>query len=191
MPEKGKTFFATKNFQRPLGPNKYPTDWIPGVLYARTSDTNMTLATYLHVMWRWRMYGDIPPHPHNTLWHIKHYFYIEYVYVSGASLFSTVELTEYFPVALRPDSRSLPPLKGLCDHTHWTRPTLDDSSGRVISPTQRPLPDNTRQSQQTDINAPSGIRIDNSSKRAAANPRLDRAATGISLTDYTWRNYKI
>jgi len=33
-----------------------------------------------------------------------------------------------------------------------------DSSGRVISSSQRPLPDNTRNSQQTNIHAPGGIR---------------------------------
>ena len=32
-----------------------------------------------------------------------------------------------------------------------------DSSGRVISSSQRPLPDNTRHSQQTNIHAPGGI----------------------------------
>ena len=37
------------------------------------------------------------------------------------------------------------------------------------------VPDNTQQSQETDIHAHSGIRTHNSSKRAAA----DRAATGI------------
>ena len=41
-------------------------------------------------------------------------------------------------------------------------------SGRVINPTQRPLPDNTQQSQQTDINAPGGIRTRKPSKGAAA-----------------------
>ena len=44
-----------------------------------------------------------------------------------------------------------------------------DSSGRVISPKKRLLPDNT---QQTDIHAPVGIRTRNPSKRAAADPRL-------------------
>ena len=53
--------------------------------------------------------------------------------------------------------------------THHSR---QDSSGRVISPTQRPLPDNTQHSQQTDIHAPSGIRTHNPSKQAAADPRL-------------------
>jgi len=140
IPEKGKTCFATKNIQRPLGPNQYPIHWISEVL-PHEVQIRMTLTTHLHVMPRWTMYRDIPLHPHNTLWHIKHYFYIEYIYVAGAPLFSTVELTEYFPVALRPDSRSLPPLKGFRDHTQWTRPTRYDSSGPGISPTQRPPPD--------------------------------------------------
>ena len=39
--------------------------------------------------------------------------------------------------------------------THHSR---YDSSGRVISSSQRPLPDNTRHSQQTNIHAPGGIR---------------------------------
>ena len=39
-----------------------------------------------------------------------------------------------------------------------TQHSRQDSSGRVISSSQRPLPDNTRHSQQTNIHAPSGIR---------------------------------
>ena len=42
----------------------------------------------------------------------------------------------------------------------------------MISPTQRPLPDNTQHSQQTDNRASSGIRTHNPSKRAAADQRL-------------------
>jgi hypothetical protein len=45
-----------------------------------------------------------------------------------------------------------------------------DSSGRVISPTQRPLPDDAQHSQETDIHAPGGIRTPNPSKRPAADP---------------------
>jgi hypothetical protein len=48
----------------------------------------------------------------------------------------------------------------------------NDSSGRVISPTQRPLPDNTQHSQQTNIHASGGIRTHNPSKRVAPGPRL-------------------
>ena len=40
------------------------------------------------------------------------------------------------------------------------------------SDTQRPLPDNTQNSQETNNHAPGGIRTHNPSKRAAADPRL-------------------
>jgi hypothetical protein len=46
-----------------------------------------------------------------------------------------------------------------------------DSSGRVISPWQRPLPDNIQHSQETDIG---GIRTHYPSKRLAEDPRLKR-----------------
>ena len=59
----------------------------------------------------------------------------------------------------------------LHDHTQ-THHTRCDSSGRMISPTQRPLPDNTQQSQEKDIHVPGGIRTRNPSKPAAADPRL-------------------
>jgi hypothetical protein len=49
-----------------------------------------------------------------------------------------------------------------CDNPQW-------ASGRVISSSQRPLPDNT---QQTDIHAPGGIRTHNLSRRAAADLHL-------------------
>jgi len=42
----------------------------------------------------------------------------------------------------------------------------------VISLSQRPLPDNTQHSQQTDIYAPGGIRTHDLSRRAAADLRL-------------------
>ena len=53
--------------------------------------------------------------------------------------------------------------------THHSR---KDSSGRVISSSQRPLPDNTQHSQQTNIHAPGGIRTHDLSRRAAADLRL-------------------
>jgi len=46
------------------------------------------------------------------------------------------------------------------------------TSGRVITPSHRPLPDNTQHSQQTNIHASGGIRTHNLSMRAAADPRL-------------------
>jgi len=47
-----------------------------------------------------------------------------------------------------------------------------DSSGRVISPSQRHPPDNTKHSHQTDIHAPGGARNHNLSRREAADLRL-------------------
>ena len=46
------------------------------------------------------------------------------------------------------------------------------SVGLLWTSYQRPLPDNIRNSQQTDINASGGIRTVNPSQRAAAGPRL-------------------
>ena len=42
----------------------------------------------------------------------------------------------------------------------------------MISPSQRPLPDNTQHSQQTNIHTPCGIRTQNLNRRAAAYLRL-------------------
>jgi len=42
----------------------------------------------------------------------------------------------------------------------------------VIGPSQRPLPDNTQHSQETDVHSLGGIRTHNYSKRAAADPQL-------------------
>ena len=45
-------------------------------------------------------------------------------------------------------------------------------SGRVIGSSQRPLSDNTQDSQETEIHASCGIGISSPSKRAAEDPRL-------------------
>jgi len=75
-------------------------------------------------------------------------------------------------VALRPDSGSWPVLKELRSHTHWTHHSRCDSSGRMISPTQRPLPDNIQHLQKTNVHAPSEIRTCNPRKRGTAHPRV-------------------
>jgi len=61
-------------------------------------------------------------------------------------------------------------LTRILDNTQ-TLHTQYESSGRVISPSQRPLPDNTQHSTQTDIHALVGIQIRTSNKPAAADPR--------------------
>jgi hypothetical protein len=64
------------------------------------------------------------------------------------------------------------PFTGFSDHTLWTHHTWYDSSIGVISPTHRPLPDNTQHSKEREVHAPSGILNHNPSKRAAIDPRL-------------------
>ena len=56
--------------------------------------------------------------------------------------------------------------------THHSR---QDSSGQVISSSQRLLPDNIRHSQQTDIHASGWIRTHNLSRRATADLRFRRS----------------
>jgi hypothetical protein len=56
--------------------------------------------------------------------------------------------------------------------SHSDTPHSVGHSGRVISPTQRPLSDNAQHLQETDIHAPGGIRTHNPSKRAAEDPLL-------------------
>jgi len=75
----------------------------------------------------------------------------------------------------------------VCRSHTKTRHSRQDSSGRVINPSQSPLPDNTQQSQQTNIHAPGGIRTHNLSRRAAEDLRLrprghwDRPKSKVSL----------
>jgi len=56
--------------------------------------------------------------------------------------------------------------------SHSDTPNSVGIPGRVISLTQRPLPENTQHYQQTDIHSPGGIRIHNPRKRAASDPHL-------------------
>ena len=78
----------------------------------------------------------------------------------------------FYPVALRPNvghGLLIPEISR--SHT-TTYHTWQDSSGRVISSSQRPLPDNTQHSQQTSIPPSGGIRTHNIRRRAAADLRL-------------------
>ena len=91
----------------------------------------------------------------------------------GKSASNFVAISSFFySVALRPNAgHGLLILEVTRSHT-TTHHSRYDSSGRVISSSQRPLPDNTQHSQQTNIHAPGGIRTHNLSRRAAADLRL-------------------
>ena len=90
----------------------------------------------------------------------------------------------FFSVALRPNvGHGLRVLEVSRSHTA-THHSRQDSSGRVISASQRPLPDNTQYSQQTDIydppppHPPVGFEHTISADERPQTYALDRAATG-------------
>ena len=86
--------------------------------------------------------------------------------------FKTFPSVSLFLVALRPNAgHGLLILEVSRSHT-TTHHSRKDSSGRVISSSQRLLPDNTQHSQQTNIHAPGRIRTHDLSRRAAADLRL-------------------
>jgi hypothetical protein len=58
------------------------------------------------------------------------------------------------------------------DHTQRRATVGRTPVGRVISSSQRPLPDNTQHIQQTNIHAPGGIRNHDRNKQAAVDLRL-------------------
>ena len=91
-----------------------------------------------------------------------------------------------FSVALLPNaSHGLLILEVSRSHT-TTHHNRYDSSGRVISSSQRPLPDNTQHSQQANIHAPGGIRTHDVSRRAAADLRLrSRGDWNRLITSYS------
>ena len=70
--------------------------------------------------------------------------------------------------------------------THHSR---SDSSGRVISSSQRPLPDNTQHSQQTDIHVPVGFDPTISAGARQQTYALDSAATAtgpLQFSTFLW-----
>ena len=69
------------------------------------------------------------------------------------------------------------------DHAQ-TRHTRQDSSGRVISPMQGTLPDNTQQSQEADIHASGRIQTHNPGKRGATDPIIGRRGHWDRLQEY-------
>ena len=96
--------------------------------------------------------NQINPQAINVIYIYMSYIYI-YIYIYGAHILDV--------------SRS---------HT-TTQHSRQDSSERVITSSQGPLPDNTRHSQQTNIHALGGIRTQDLSRRAAAG--ADPQATNV------------
>ena len=119
---------------------------------------------------------------------IYHVIYVKsHVGCSGSASQTITQPSALFKAAALVNQQD-PSLSMLRHHTQ-THHIQFDSSGRGIVPTQRPLPDNTQHSQQTDVHVSGGIRTRNSSTRAAADPRLgthghrDRLETQLSKTN--------
>ena len=90
----------------------------------------------------------------------------------------------FFAVELRPNAgHGLLILEVSRSHT-TTHHIRQDSSRRVISPSQRPLPNNTQHTQQTNIHARGGIRTHDLSRRATADLRLRPGGHWDRLTLY-------
>jgi len=87
-------------------------------------------------------------------------------------LLATCETFSSFFLAQQPTVGQGPLIHEVSRSHSTTQHSLHDSSGRGISSSQRPLPDNTQHSQQTNAHTLSGIRTHNLSRRAAADLRL-------------------
>ena len=94
----------------------------------------------------------------------------------------------FLPMALGAQWRAMAPsfLRFSRSHT-TTHHSRQDSSGRVISPSQRPLPDNTQHSQQTNIHALGRIRTHNLGRRAATGTGIKGHQDDIKSWFLYWR----
>ena len=110
----------------------------------------------------------------------------KYLILYILKLFYRKFLYSFFP---RRNSTPVGQYLFIIDHSRsQTHHTRQDSSGRVIIPAQRSLPNNTQHAQEKDIHTVGGILTHNPSKRAAVDPRLRPTATGITHkynSDYT------
>jgi hypothetical protein len=92
-----------------------------------------------------------------------------YSYYVQVNFRITISLKATFPLRLDSHWRARALLFSSLIYTQHTR---HKSSGRAISPTQRPPHDNTHHSQEANIHVPGGIRNRNPSNQAASDPRL-------------------
>ena len=85
--------------------------------------------------------------------------------------------------------RSTPPTGPGPHHYHTeTRDTQSNSSGRAISPTQEPLPDNTQHSQETSM-PPTGFEPAVPASQQRQTHGFDRPATGMGFLGYNIGKY--
>jgi hypothetical protein len=103
---------------------------------------------------------------------IQNVFSLMMTYKKGGNLNTSLSQLLLFSCAsAAQQGHGLPILEVSRPHTatHYSR---QDSSGREIRSSQSPVPNNTQQSQQTNIHALGGIGTHNSSRRAAVDLSL-------------------
>jgi hypothetical protein len=137
-----------------LGPTQTPIRWIPGELSSGVRRLKREANHSPHLVPTLRIDGVIAPFSYIIAWRAHRQLYFTLLFFMARR-----PLVDQVLIAGVSRSHS--------DTSHsvgllWT-------SDR---PSQRPLPDNTQRTQETDIHAPGGIRTLNSSKQAAADPRL-------------------
>jgi len=117
--------------------------------------------------------------PEHSGAHIRHtwshtssppYTLVLWCLIKGSSNL-TFDLNSSFPVALRPNAVHDLLIHEVSRSHTTTHHSRQDSSGRVINSSQRPLPEDTQHSHGTDIHAAGGIRTHNLSRRAVADLR--------------------
>ena len=89
-----------------------------------------------------------------------------------------------FPEALRPNAGHSLLILEVSRSQTMTHHSRQDASGRVISSLQRPLPDITQHSKQTNVHVTGSIRTRNFSRRATADLHLYPADTGTGSFSY-------
>ena len=115
------------------------------------------------------MSGSLRPQPFTPAWGIQGELHL--------GIWTCMNMFIFLPLRNSPRGSGPPHFRGFMitlKHTTLGR-TLDEGSA------QRPLPDNTLLSQETDINDPGGIRTHNPSKERPQTHALDRVATGIGV----------
>ena len=98
-------------------------------------------------------------------------------FVTISSYLLTTPIND-FNMAQQPLLSRASSVSRLQDHTQ-THHIQQDSSERVIGPSQRPLLNNTQHSKETDIHDPSGLRHTIVASQRPHSHTLDRAATSI------------
>jgi len=125
------------------------------------------------------MFIYLPPPSRSPKFPWRNYFTITRHYHTRRSC-----LILFFFVALRSNAGYGLLIYNVSRSLHNDAPPSVDSSGRVISWSQRHLPDNTQHSEARDINAPGGIWTHNLSRRAAADLRLWPRGNGTGILPY-------